>query len=120
MQCITYKFPQLPLELAGFSLESTRQWSSQKKEKTMTDSVKHLTQNDLANRWNKSVHTIERYRCNGTGPVYLKIGGKVMYRLIDIEAFESERRFQRPDVHKPVPPKAVSGLMLHEAISRLS
>ena len=77
----------------------------------MTDSVKHLTQNDLANRWNKSVHTIERYRCDGTGPVYLKIGGKVMYRLIDIEAFESERRFQRPDVHKPVPPKAVTGLM---------
>jgi hypothetical protein len=120
MQCITYKFPQQPLELAGFFLESTRQWSSQKKEKTMTDSVKHLTQNDLANRWNKSVHTIERYRCEGTGPVYLKIGGKVMYRLIDIEAFESERRFQRPDVHKPVPPKAVSGLMLHEAMSQLT
>ena len=86
----------------------------------MTDSVKHLTQNDLANRWNKSVHTIERYRCDGTGPVYLKIGGKVMYRLIDIEAFESEHRFQRPDVHKPVPQNSVSGLMLHEAIARRS
>lgn len=42
----------------------------------MKDAVKHLTQNDLANRWNKSVHTIERYRSDGTGPVYLKIGGK--------------------------------------------
>ena len=86
----------------------------------MTDFVKHLTQNDLANRWNKSVHTIERYRCDGTGPVYLKIGGKVMYRLIDIEAFESEHRYQRPDVHNPVQQKTVSGLMLHEAITRLS
>ena len=85
----------------------------------MTDSVKHLTQNDLANRWNKSVHTIERCSCDGTGPVYLKIDGKVMYRLIDIEVFESERRYQRPDVHKPVEQKNVSGLMLHEAISQL-
>jgi hypothetical protein len=86
----------------------------------MTDSVKHLTQNDLANRWNKSVHTIERYRHEGTGPIYLKIGGQVMYRLIDIEAFESERRYQRPDVQKPVQQNSVSGLMLHEAISQLT
>ena len=61
----------------------------------MTDSVKHLTQNDLAKRWNKSVHTIERYRCDGTGPVYLKIGGKVLYRLVDIERFESENLHAR-------------------------
>ncbi len=86
----------------------------------MADSVKHLTQNDLTNRWNKSAHTIERYRHEGTGPVYLKIGGQVMYRLIDIEAFESEHRYQRPDVQKPVQQNSVSGLMLHEAISQLT
>ncbi len=106
-----------PFELTGIFSESTRQWFSQKKEKPMTDSVKHLTQNDLANRWNKSVHTIERYRCDGIGPAYLKIGGKVMYRLIDIEAFESERLFQRPNVHKPAQQKSESGLMLREAMN---
>jgi hypothetical protein len=86
----------------------------------MTDSVKHLTQNDLANRWSKSVHTIERYRCDGTGPVYHQNWRQSNVPIYYIEAFESERRFQRPDVHKPVPPKAVSGLMLHEAISQLT
>ena len=50
--------------------------------------VKHLTQRELAERWQKSESTIERYRCDGTGPVYLKIGGKVLYRLADIENFE--------------------------------
>jgi hypothetical protein len=120
MQCITYKFPPLPLELAGFSLESTRQWSSQKRGKTHDRFRETPNSKRPSQQMDKSVHTIERYRCDGTGPVYLKIGGKVMYRLIDIEAFESERRFQRPDVQKPVPPKAVSVFMLHEAIARLS
>ncbi|MGV0984380.1 MAG: helix-turn-helix transcriptional regulator [Limnohabitans sp.] len=54
----------------------------------MKEVVKHLTQRDLAERWQKSESTIERYRCDGTGPLYLKIGGKVLYRLSDIENFE--------------------------------
>lgn len=87
----------------------------------MTDSVKHLTQNDLANRWNKSVHTIERYRCDGVGPIYLKIGGKVMYRLVDIEKFESQRMFQRPGAQKSASSQTDgSGLTLKEAISNLT
>jgi len=86
----------------------------------MKDPVKHLTQNDLANRWNKSVHTIERYRSDGTGPVYLKIGGKVMYRLVDIEKFESQRMFLRPDAPKPTSSQtSESGLTLKDAISNL-
>jgi hypothetical protein len=32
--------------------------------------------------------TIERYRADGKGPQYLKIGGRVMYRIEDIEEFE--------------------------------
>ncbi|MDN4016126.1 helix-turn-helix domain-containing protein [Zwartia panacis] len=85
----------------------------------MTDSVKHLTQNDLANRWNKSVHTIERYRCEGNGPVYLKIGGKVMYRLVDIEAFEAKHRYESPKVSASQTKLNESGLKLHEAMKQL-
>jgi hypothetical protein len=42
----------------------------------------------LARRWNISPRTLERWRWLGTGPRYLKIGGRVVYRLDDIEAFE--------------------------------
>jgi hypothetical protein len=79
--------------------------------------IKHLTQSDLANRWNKSVHTIERYRMEGVGPIYLKIGGKVMYRVKDIEKFEEERLFSNPKMMVSVTESA-NGMTLGEALSR--
>jgi hypothetical protein len=45
----------------------------------------------LADRWNISARTLERWRWLGVGPRYLKIGGRVVYRLEDIEAYEAER-----------------------------
>jgi predicted DNA-binding transcriptional regulator AlpA len=54
----------------------------------MENTVRHITQRELAIRWNKSEGTIERYRADGKGPQYLKIGGRTMYRIEDIEAFE--------------------------------
>jgi len=62
----------------------------------MEGKIRHLTQRELADRWNKSEATIERYRSDGVGPVYLKIGGKVMYRIEDIEKFERACLFSRP------------------------
>ena len=47
-----------------------------------------LTQIDLARRWTISPRTLERWRWVGEGPVYMKIGGRVVYRLDDILAFE--------------------------------
>lgn len=55
-------------------------------------SVKHLTQYDLAKRWAMSPRSLERWRWMGKGPHFLKIGGKCVYRLTDIEAYEAERR----------------------------
>lgn len=54
-------------------------------------SVRHLHQADLARRWNVSPRTLERWRWLGQGPRFLKIGGRVAYRLEDIEAFEAAR-----------------------------
>ena len=54
--------------------------------------VRHLTQIELAQRWRISPRTLERWRWLGQGPRYLKIGGRVVYRLEDIEAFEDEKR----------------------------
>jgi hypothetical protein len=50
--------------------------------------ISHFSQAELALRWRISPRTLERWRWSKTGPVYLKIGGRVVYRLEDIEAFE--------------------------------
>ena len=52
-------------------------------------SVRHLNQVELSRRWNISPRTLERWRWLGQGPAHLKIGGRVLYRLQDIEAFEA-------------------------------
>jgi predicted site-specific integrase-resolvase len=51
--------------------------------------VRHLNQTELARRWSVSVRTLERWRWVGEGPVYLKLGGRVAYRLEDIEHYEA-------------------------------
>ncbi len=51
--------------------------------------VRHLNQSELADRWNLSPRTLERWRWLGEGPRFLKLGGRVLYRLEDVEAFES-------------------------------
>lgn len=54
--------------------------------------VRHLTQGELAQRWRISPRTLERWRWLHQGPQYLKIGGRVVYLLGDIEAYEAARR----------------------------
>ena len=51
--------------------------------------VRHLNQVELSRRWSISPRTLERWRWLGEGPAHLKIGGRVVYRLQDIEAFEA-------------------------------
>jgi hypothetical protein len=53
--------------------------------------VKHLNQVELSRRWSLSPRTLERWRWLGEGPRFLKIGGRVVYRLEDIEAYEAEQ-----------------------------
>jgi hypothetical protein len=53
--------------------------------------MQHLDQKHLADRWLISPRTLEQWRWQGRGPRYLKINGRVIYRLSDIEAFESDR-----------------------------
>lgn len=55
----------------------------------MTDCpIKHLNQIELSRRWRISSRTLERWRWRRQGLRYLKIGGRVVYRLEDVEAFE--------------------------------
>jgi len=50
-----------------------------------------LNQHELAERWRISHRTLERWRWQGRGPRYLKVGGRVLYRAEDIDAYEAGR-----------------------------
>ena len=50
--------------------------------------TRRFNQRELARRWKISERTLERWRWQGNGPRYLKIGGRVIYRIEDVEAFE--------------------------------
>jgi hypothetical protein len=47
-----------------------------------------LTDAQLAVRWQLSRGTLANQRSQGRGPAYLKLDGRVRYRLSDIEAYE--------------------------------
>lgn len=38
-----------------------------------------------------SGRTLEKHRCTGTGPVFRKLGGRVVYAIDDLEAWAAER-----------------------------
>jgi hypothetical protein len=68
--------------------------------------IQHINQVELSRRWRLSPRTLERWRSQGTGPHYLKVGGRVVYRLADIETFEAEqlRATGARQVNQPIPP----------------
>jgi hypothetical protein len=55
----------------------------------MTES-NYLTQTQLAERWQVAESTLERWRSEDIGPIYMKTMGSVRYRLSDIVAFEED------------------------------
>jgi hypothetical protein len=57
-----------------------------------SQAVRHLDQRHLAARWGVSARTLERWRSRHQGPAFLKLGGRVAYRIEDIEAFEAAQR----------------------------
>jgi hypothetical protein len=67
--------------------------------------IKHLNQVELSRRWSLSPRTLERWRWLGLGPAYLKIGGRVVYQLEDVEAFEAQ---SRANMKRHIAPTGVS------------
>lgn len=52
-------------------------------------SVMHLNQRELSERWNLGKGTLESWRSRGIGPVFLKLNGRVLYRVSDVEEYET-------------------------------
>lgn len=49
-----------------------------------------ISQTELAQRWQLSESTLERWRAEGIGPLFLKLRGQVRYRDVDILAYENQ------------------------------
>jgi hypothetical protein len=56
--------------------------------------MSNLNQMQLADRWALSPRTLEQWRWRGVGPRYLKIGGRVIYPLAEVERYEASRLHQ--------------------------
>jgi len=50
--------------------------------------IAHFNVYDLSKRWGLAPKTLDRWRQRGIGPRFLKIGGHVVYRREDIDAYE--------------------------------
>jgi hypothetical protein len=42
---------------------------------------------DAATHLGLSARTLEKHRCYGTGPVYRKLGGRIVYAIADLNAW---------------------------------
>lgn len=56
--------------------------------------LSHMNQQQLAEYWGISTRTLERWRSIGWGPKYIKIGGRVVYRVEDILEYEAEHLYE--------------------------
>lgn len=62
--------------------------------------VAHFNVYDLSKRWKLAPKTLDRWRQRGVGPRFLKIGGRVIYRKEDIEAYETENVRKATEKHE--------------------
>jgi hypothetical protein len=56
----------------------------------------HIRPQQLADRWLLNVTTLDRWRSEGKGPPYLKLRGRVLYRLADVDAYEARHLLRSP------------------------
>jgi hypothetical protein len=59
--------------------------------------MRHLNQVELARRWNVSPRTLENLRWRRKGPPYLKLVGRIVYPLADVEAYERANKHLTKD-----------------------
>ena len=48
----------------------------------------NLTVEETATRLRVSVSTMNRWRCQGSGPKFIRAGGRILYNVDDVAAFE--------------------------------
>lgn len=67
-----------------------------------------LRTHDAAAFLGLSGRTLEKHRCTGTGPIFRKLGGRVVYAIDDLESWAADRaRNSTSDPGQPLPRDAV-------------
>ncbi|GHC61924.1 helix-turn-helix transcriptional regulator [Neogemmobacter tilapiae] len=51
-----------------------------------------LLERELAARWKMSARTLQRWRAQGWGPSFIRIGGAIRYTLADVEDYEKQQK----------------------------
>lgn len=62
--------------------------------KTSLSKKDRMSEDELAIYWGISKHTLQKWRSMGQGPVYIKIGGRVIYPKEYIWEYERTRLFR--------------------------
>ncbi len=63
-------------------------------DKTKVKTKKFMSEKELAEHWNVKRNTLQKWRSSGCGPLYLKIGGKVVYMTAMINEYEKNRTYR--------------------------
>jgi len=50
-----------------------------------------ITTKELAWRWKISISSLKQWRISGKGPPHHKFGGRVLYKIKEIEQYEREK-----------------------------
>jgi len=53
-----------------------------------------MTVSQAANYLGLAVSTLNKWRCHGGGPIFIKMGRAVRYRVEDLEAFIQNRQME--------------------------
>lgn len=69
--------------------------SNRPKSRTPFEGGVFLTEAELASRWRHSRRSVQRWREDGNGPPWVRIGRRIVYRITDVEAFEADRESER-------------------------
>lgn len=51
---------------------------------------RYYTQEELAQLWGMSWATLRKWRCEGKGPPFVKLGSRVVYRETDIHKYAEQ------------------------------
>ena len=60
----------------------------------LTDEKELLTPAEVAAWTRRSVQTLARWRCEGQGPRFVRVGGRIHYRVSDVRAWLDGRTAQ--------------------------
>ena len=64
---------------------------------SQADPSHFIGQRELSRRWGLSIGTLTRWRSQGRGPSWVRIGKQIRYRMQDVQDYELAQRKDQKD-----------------------